>query len=63
MIDALKLAEAPKAQPLTAKDPDRPFTCAICGARQEPFCWRVTLPNRLGSACTGCAADAGWSIR
>ena len=38
------------------------FTCVLCGAEQEPHAWRVRLPERLGTACPGCASDRGWSV-
>lgn len=63
LADALRVAEADKSRPLPARGGNLGFTCALCGARQEPGAWRVTLPDRLGLVCTGCAGDAGWRIQ
>lgn len=62
-IDAYKLATTDKSKPLTIRSTASGFTCSICGAQQEPHAWRVSLPDRLGTACPGCAADRGWETR
>lgn len=61
MLDPFRLADADKTKTLAIKAGPA-FTCAICGASQEPHTWYVTLSAGLGKACTGCAADAGWSV-
>lgn len=63
MIDALTLAMLPRDKPLTIHDTASTFTCVICGAEQEPYAYRVTLPGRAGKACPGCAADHRWEVR
>lgn len=63
MLDALTLATLPKQSPLTIRESNRPWTCAICGCDQESYTWVVNLPNRSGKACPGCATDHGFSVR
>lgn len=63
VIDPFKLATADKSHALTIRSTASGFTCAICGAEQEAHAWRVSLPDRLGTACPGCAGDAGWETR
>lgn len=64
MIDRLRLAElaAGATGALRARCPASGFTCVICGAEQEGLVWRVSLPERAGPACTGCATDAGFTV-
>lgn len=63
MIDALKLAELPRDEPLTGFATASGFKCVIRDCSQEPHAWRVKLPQRAGLACTACASDAGFTIR
>lgn len=61
MLDELAVARMDKTKPLPAQSPARGFTCVLCGVQQEPFTWRVAVaPGK--PACTGCAADRGWTI-
>jgi len=61
-IDAFKLSQLPRDKPLTITDGGA-FTCVLCGAQQEPYAWRVRLPERAGTACPGCATDCGWEVK
>lgn len=63
MIDAYKLAMLPRDKVLAIRDAASTFACVICGVEQEPYSWRVSLPNRAGAACVGCAHDQGWTCR
>lgn len=63
MIDAYKLATLPKSLPLVIREANRAWTCAICGCRQEPYTWVVSLPDRNGKVCPGCATDSGFTVK
>lgn len=63
MIAPDKLAMLPRSTVLKIRDAASAFTCVICGAEQEPYSWRVSLPKRAGAACVGCAHDQGWTCR
>lgn len=64
LANQVKLAEADKSKPLVARGYRGEHTiCACCGADIFRGEWVVTLPNRLGLAQPGCAADAGFTIR
>jgi hypothetical protein len=62
VIDYVKLAAIDKSKPLTIKDGPSGFTCKLCGAQQEAWAWRVTVPT-IGTACPGCAGDHGFEVR
>jgi hypothetical protein len=62
-LDPLRVAQLDKAKPLVVREGAGGFTCALCGAEQEPHSWRVRLPEGAGPACPGCAADRGWTVR
>lgn len=62
-VDPVRLAQLDKATPLRARGyRGEQTTCAICGADILRDEWAVTLPERLGVAQPGCAADAGFSV-
>lgn len=62
MIDAFVLAMLSREKPLRIYESASGFTCVICGATQEPWAYRVSLPERKGRACPGCASDHDWEV-
>jgi hypothetical protein len=65
MVDPVRLAQVDpeRMKVLRVREHRGGGTCVLCGAELQPHEWVVSLPERLGTAQTHCAGDAGWAVQ